>query len=74
MPDPLEPWRLTQAPWYRALGEECAMFEAAYASRLPVLLRHSPHAADHLCWRAKDFDEPHAMGIHQRDRKVRNNP
>ena len=30
---------MTQEPWYQPIGDECTLFEAAYARRLPVLLK-----------------------------------
>ena len=37
--DVLGPWRIDTEPYYRAIGDECEMFEAAYAGRLPVLIK-----------------------------------
>lgn len=56
MSDPLAPWRLAAAPYYRALGDECALFEAAYAQRLPVLLKGptgcgKTRFVEHMAWR-----------------------
>ena len=54
--DPLAAWRIAEAPWYRPIGEECAMFEAAYAHRLPVLLKGptgcgKTRFVEHMAWR-----------------------
>ncbi|BBL72846.1 CbbQ/NirQ/NorQ/GpvN family protein [Methylogaea oryzae] len=35
----IEQYRISQAPYYRAQGEEIALYEAAYAARLPVMLK-----------------------------------
>lgn len=56
MRDPLEAWRLPREPWYRATGDECALFEAAYASRLPVLVKGptgcgKTRFVEHMAWR-----------------------
>jgi nitric oxide reductase NorQ protein len=32
-------YRITEAPYYRPAGDEVALFEAAYAERLPVMLK-----------------------------------
>ncbi|BDI07851.1 CbbQ/NirQ/NorQ/GpvN family protein [Sphaerotilus microaerophilus] len=37
--DPLHDWRLTAEPHYRPQGNEVALYEAAYAARLPVMLK-----------------------------------
>ena len=37
--DPLAGWRQRTEPWYLPVGGEVAAFEAAYALRLPVLLK-----------------------------------
>jgi nitric oxide reductase NorQ protein len=37
--DPLKSWRLDKAPYYTAQTDELTAFEAAYALRLPVLLK-----------------------------------
>ena len=35
----LEAWRITQEPYYEAQSNEVALFEAAYAARLPVMVK-----------------------------------
>jgi nitric oxide reductase NorQ protein len=35
----IRPYFLTSEPYYRPLGDEIALFEAAYAARLPVMLK-----------------------------------
>ena len=39
MTDALAAWRLTAEPHYRPQGDEVALYEAAYAARLPVMLK-----------------------------------
>ncbi|MGJ7521354.1 CbbQ/NirQ/NorQ/GpvN family protein [Variovorax sp. LT1P1] len=56
MADPLAPWRIDAEPYYRALGDECALFAAAYAQRLPVLLKGptgcgKTRFVEHMAWR-----------------------
>ena len=48
--------RLELEPWYLPTGDEVALFEAAYASRLPVLLRGptgcgKTRFVEHMAWR-----------------------
>jgi nitric oxide reductase NorQ protein len=55
-PDPLASWRLPQAPYYEAVGDELAAFEAAHASRLPVLIKGptgcgKTRFVEHMAWR-----------------------
>jgi len=38
-PDPLAAYRLAREPYYRPIGEELALFEAAHALRLPLMLK-----------------------------------
>lgn len=37
--DPLRDWRIAEPPHYRAQADEVALFEAAYAARLPVMVK-----------------------------------
>ncbi|MGQ9724062.1 MAG: CbbQ/NirQ/NorQ/GpvN family protein [Tepidimonas sp.] len=37
--DALASYRVTQAPYYRVVGDEVALFEAAYAVRMPIMLK-----------------------------------
>ncbi|HET6331749.1 MAG TPA: CbbQ/NirQ/NorQ/GpvN family protein [Polyangiales bacterium] len=39
MAEPLHEYRLERAPYYRPAGDEVSLFEAAYASRLPLMLK-----------------------------------
>ena len=48
--------RLTSEPWYMPLGDEVEIFEAAYAARLPVLLKGptgcgKTRFVEHMAWR-----------------------
>ncbi|MBD9430140.1 CbbQ/NirQ/NorQ/GpvN family protein [Achromobacter sp. ACM03] len=39
MPSPLETYRIAQEPFYRPSGRETALYEHAYAHRLPMILK-----------------------------------
>lgn len=48
--------RLTVEPWYRPVGDEVKLFEAAFAERLPVLLKGptgcgKTRFVEHMAWR-----------------------
>jgi len=48
--------RLEQEPWYLPLGDEIELFQAAYAARLPVLLKGptgcgKTRFVEHMAWR-----------------------
>lgn len=48
--------RAVAAPYYEPAGQECALFEAAYAERLPVLLKGptgcgKTRFVEHMAWR-----------------------
>lgn len=54
----LDAWRIAAEPYYRASGDECLLFEAAYARRLPVLLKGPTGSGktrfvEHMAWRLK---------------------
>ena len=54
--DPLAGWRQRSEPWYLPVGGEVASFEAAYALRLPVLLKGptgcgKTRFVEHMAWR-----------------------
>ena len=56
MTDALAAWRLTAEPHYRPQGDEVALYEAAYAARLPVMLKGptgcgKSRCVEHLAWR-----------------------
>ncbi len=38
-PAVIDQYRITQEPYYRAVGDEVALYEAAYAARLPMMLK-----------------------------------
>lgn len=53
---PLEAWRLGAEPYYQPTGDECALFEAACAQQLPVLLKGptgcgKTRFVEHMAWR-----------------------
>lgn len=53
--DPLRSWRIEHAPFYRAQGDEVAQFEAAYAARLPVMVKGptgcgKSRFVEHMAW------------------------
>ena len=55
-PDALAAWRIAEAPYYRALGDECERFEAAWSQRLPLLLKGptgcgKTRFVEHMAWR-----------------------
>jgi nitric oxide reductase NorQ protein len=37
--DVLDDWRIAQEPYYAPQGDEVTLFEAAYAARLPVMVK-----------------------------------
>ncbi len=48
--------RIATAPYYRAIGDEVALFEAAYAQRLPVMLKGptgcgKSRFVEHMAWK-----------------------
>jgi nitric oxide reductase NorQ protein len=52
----LDAYRISTEPYYRAVGDEIALFEAAYASRLPVMLKGPTGCGktrfiEHMAWR-----------------------
>jgi nitric oxide reductase NorQ protein len=53
---PLHAWRLVAEPHYRASGDEVAVFESAWAQRLPLLLKGptgcgKTRFVEHMAWR-----------------------
>lgn len=53
---PLDAYRIDREPWYRAVGDEVRLFEAAYARRLPVMLKGptgcgKTRFVEHMAWR-----------------------
>jgi len=56
MTDALEGWRLTAQPHWRPVTDEVALFEAAYAERLPVMIKGptgcgKTRFVEHMAWR-----------------------
>ena len=54
----LEDYLIADEPYYRPLGNEIALFEAAYAHRLPVMLKGptgcgKTRFVEHMAWRLK---------------------
>lgn len=55
-PDPLADWRVHREPHYRPVGREIQAFEAAYAARLPIVLKGptgcgKTRFVEHMAWR-----------------------
>ena len=53
--DPLSPYRIGKEPYYRAVGEERALFEAGYALRMPLMLKGptgcgKSRFVEHMAW------------------------
>ncbi len=56
--DPLADWRIVVEPYYQPRAEEFALFEAAYARRLPVILKGptgcgKTRFVEHMAWRLR---------------------
>ena len=56
MTDRIEDHRIPAEPWYRPVGDEIALFEAAYAARMPVMLKGptgcgKTRFVEHMAWR-----------------------
>jgi nitric oxide reductase NorQ protein len=56
MAHPLEAWRIAAEPYYQATADECTLFEAACAKRLPLLLKGptgcgKTRFVEHMAWR-----------------------
>ena len=56
--DPLAGHRVAHEPFYQARGDEIALFEAAYARRLPLILKGptgcgKTRFVEHMAWRLK---------------------
>jgi nitric oxide reductase NorQ protein len=54
--DPLASYRLRAEPYYRAVGDEVALFSTAYATRLPIMLKGPTGCGktrflEHMAWR-----------------------
>lgn len=56
IPDALKDFTIVEEPFYRASGEEVALFEAAYRMRIPVMLKGptgcgKTRFVEHMAWR-----------------------
>jgi nitric oxide reductase NorQ protein len=56
--DPLAPWRAAAEPYYAPIGREVRAFEAAYALRVPLLLKGptgcgKTRFVEHMAWRLR---------------------
>ncbi len=56
--DSLNAYLITVEPYYRPIGDETALYEAAYASRLPMMLKGPTGCGktrfiEHMAWRLK---------------------
>ncbi len=56
MTDAIDAHRVTIEPWYRPVGDEIALFDAAYAARMPVMLKGptgcgKTRFVEHMAWR-----------------------
>jgi nitric oxide reductase NorQ protein len=54
----LDEYLIRDEPYYRAIGDEVALFEAAYASRMPIMLKGPTGCGktrfiEHMAWRLK---------------------
>ena len=55
-PDPLAPYRITQAPYYRSVADETTLFDIAFGLRLPLMLKGptgcgKSRFVEHMAWR-----------------------
>src|SRR3954467_2493211 len=55
---PLEAFRIQEEPYYLALADEVSLFEAAYAARLPVMLKGptgcgKTRFVEYMAWRLR---------------------
>ncbi|MFN3280073.1 MAG: CbbQ/NirQ/NorQ/GpvN family protein [Tabrizicola sp.] len=56
MTQAIEDYRITAEPWYRPVGDEIALFGAAYAARMPVMLKGptgcgKTRFVEHMAWK-----------------------
>ena len=56
MKDVIDSHRVTEEPWYRATGDEISLFKAAYAARMPVMLKGptgcgKTRFVEHMAWK-----------------------
>ena len=52
----LDAYRITEKPYYRSIGDEVRLFEAAYADRMPMMLKGPTGCGktrfiEHIAWR-----------------------
>lgn len=57
-PDPLADFRVTKEPYYRTVGQELELFEAAHELRMPLMLKGptgcgKSRFVEHMAWRLK---------------------
>ncbi|TSE26410.1 Denitrification regulatory protein NirQ [Tepidimonas sediminis] len=58
MSDPMEAYRIDAEPYYRPVGDEIELFEAAYAARMPMMLKGptgcgKSRFVEHMAWRLR---------------------
>ena len=54
--DPLAPYRIGREPYYRSVGDELALFDAAFSLRMPLMLKGptgcgKSRFVEHMAWR-----------------------
>ena len=49
MSEELDGFRIPDEPYYHASGDEVRLFEAAFALKMPVMLKGRPGPQDALC-------------------------
>lgn len=57
-PDPLAAYRITREPYYRSVGDELTLFDAAFALRMPLMLKGptgcgKSRFVEHMAWRLR---------------------
>ena len=55
-PDPLAAYRIAAEPYYRSVGNELALFDTAFALRMPLMLKGptgcgKSRFVEHMAWR-----------------------
>ena len=58
MNDVVDQYRIEKEPYYRAVGDEVTLFEAAYAARMPMMLKGptgcgKTRFVEHMAWRLR---------------------
>lgn len=56
MNNPVEPYRIQHEPYYRPVGDEIALYEAAYSVKMPMMLKGptgcgKSRFVEHMAWR-----------------------